>query len=221
MESTRILAAQRWIEELWGWEDVAFRPCQMLEQGIHIQLHHASQDDATSRPRVYLDVGPGYPIAVSGKPLIVGYPSQGQTVVLSWRKQGILGIRASLDMLTDPSESLNVSPKRSTFDTGRFASCAGPLESGGNLDLGLEESTMIDAGVDPEEAGTLLDGPRRLNEERDPDKAAGVSSSEGSDGSASKIDKLPVGSSEPACILLGRRIGFYPRFPVSTKPCRS
>ena len=28
-----------------GWEDVSFRPCQMLEQVIHIQIRHASQAD--------------------------------------------------------------------------------------------------------------------------------------------------------------------------------
>ena len=60
----------------------------MLEKGIHIQLHQTSQTDATGRPRVYSEVGPGYP--VSGKPLIAGYPGRGQTVVSIWRKLVIL-----------------------------------------------------------------------------------------------------------------------------------
>ena len=73
-------------------------------------------------------------------------------------------------MLTDPSESLDASPKRSTFETGRFAGGGDPLEGGGDPDLGLGESTRIGAGVDPKEGGAFPDDPRRLNEDRDPDK---------------------------------------------------
>ena len=81
-------------------------------------------------------------------------------------------------MLTDPSESLDASPKRSTFKTGRFAGGADPLEGGGNPDLELGESTGIGAGIDPVGGGALLDDPRRRNEERDHDKAARVFPSE-------------------------------------------
>ena len=38
----------------------------------------------------------------------------------------------------------------------------------------------------------MLDGTQRRSEERDTEKAASVSSSEGSDGSASEKDKLPA-----------------------------
>ena len=86
-------------------------------------------------------------------------------------------------MLTDPSDSLDASPKRSIFETGRFAGGADSLECGGDTDLSLGESTIIEAGVDPEEGGALSDDLRRRNEERDPDKAAGVSSSEYTNGS--------------------------------------
>ena len=81
-------------------------------------------------------------------------------------------------MLIDPSESLDASPKRSTFEAGRFAGGADPLEGGGDPDLGLGESTEIGAGFNPEKGGTLLDDLWRRNEKRDPDKAAKVSSSE-------------------------------------------
>ena len=64
----------------------------MLENGIHIQLRHSSQADTTGRPRVYVEVGAGYPIAVSEKPLIAGYPGRGQMVVFSWQEKAILGI---------------------------------------------------------------------------------------------------------------------------------
>ena len=60
--------------------------------------------------------------------------------------------RASLVMLNDPSESLDASPKRSTFKTGLLAGGADPLEGGGEPDLGLGESTGIGAGVDPKKA---------------------------------------------------------------------
>ena len=39
-------------------------------------------------------------------------------------------------------------------------------------------STGIGAGIDPAEGRTLLDDPRRRNKERDPEKAATISSSE-------------------------------------------
>ena len=89
-------------------------------------------------------------------------------------------------MLTDPSESLDASPKSSTFETGRFAGSADPLKGGSDQYLGLRESTRIGAGVDPEEGGALPDDPRRRSEERAPDKAVRVSSSEKSNGSVSK-----------------------------------
>ena len=89
-------------------------------------------------------------------------------------------------MLTDPSESLDASPKISTFTTWCFEGGADSLERGGNLDLGRGESTGIGAGTDPAEGGTLLDDPRRRNEERDPDKAIRVSSSGDSSDSVSE-----------------------------------
>ena len=48
------------------------------------------------------------------------------------------------------------------------------------------ESTGIGTGTYPAEGGTLLDNPRRRNEERDPDKAARVSSSDDSNDSVSE-----------------------------------
>ena len=97
-------------------------------------------------------------------------------------------------MLTDPSDSLDASPKRSIFETGRFAGGADSLECGGDTDLSLGESTIIEAGVDPEEGGALSDDPRRRNEERDPDKAVSLSSSEDSNGSVSERDGSLAGS---------------------------
>ena len=130
-------AAQCWIERLWGWEDVSFWPGKMLEQGIHIQLRHASQADTTGRSRVYVEVGPGYLIAASGKPLIAGYPGRGQTVVyIAGGRRAFLAFRASLVMLTDPSESLDASLKSPAFETGRFAGGENPLEGGGRSRLG-------------------------------------------------------------------------------------
>ena len=58
----------------------------------------------------------------------------------------------------------------------------------------MEEFTRIGAGVDPEQEETLLDDTRLRDEERDPDKAAIVSSSEDSNGSVSERDRLPAGS---------------------------
>ena len=130
------------------------------------------------RPRVYVVVGPGYPIAVSENPFSAGYPGRGQTVILSWRKQDILGFPHVAGHDDRSVESLDASPKRSTFETGRFAGGADPQEGGGDPDLELRESTGIGGGVDPEEGGALLDDPRRRNEERDPENAARVSSSE-------------------------------------------
>ena len=49
----------------------------------------------------------------------------------------------------------------------------------------MGEFTRIGAGVDPEQEETLLDDTRLRDEERDPDKAAIVSSSEDSNGSVS------------------------------------
>ena len=74
------------------WEDVPFRPCQVLEQGIHVHIHHAGQDETTGRPRVYVLKGPGYSIAVSGKPYSARYPGRSQAVVFRGWEQGILGI---------------------------------------------------------------------------------------------------------------------------------
>ena len=67
-------------------------------------------------------------------------------------------------MLTNSSEALDASPKRSTFEAGSFVGCADPLEGRGDRDLGLGESTRIEAGVDPEESGALPDDPLRRNE---------------------------------------------------------
>ena len=94
--------------------------------------------------------------------------------------------RASLVMLTNPSESLDASPKRSTFEIRCFAGGADPLESEGDPDLGRGESTGIGAGIDPAKDGILLDDSRRRNEERDPDKATRLSSSEDSNDSVSE-----------------------------------
>ena len=77
--------------------------------------------------------------------------------------------------MTNSSESVDASPKRSIYETGRFVGGAGSLESEGDPDAGLGGSTMIFALVDPEEGGTLLDGPRPHNEECNPEKAAIVS----------------------------------------------
>ena len=73
------------------WKDVPLWPCQVLEKGVHVQLRQARRAYTTGRTRVYVVVGPGYPIAVSRKPLSARYLGRDQTVVLSWRKQGILG----------------------------------------------------------------------------------------------------------------------------------
>ena len=89
-------------------------------------------------------------------------------------------------MLTDPSESLDASPKTSTLKTRCFAGGADSLERGGYPDLGRGESTIIGAGIDPAEGGVWLDDPRRRNEERDPEKAASVSSSKDSNDSVSE-----------------------------------
>ena len=78
-------------------------------------------------------------------------------------------------MLTDPSESLDASPKSSTFKTGPFVGDTSSLESGVNPYMGLGKDTRIGAGVYPEQNRALFDDPRRRNEERDPDKAARVS----------------------------------------------
>ena len=88
-------------------------------------------------------------------------------------------------MLTDPCESLDASPKISTFKTRCFAGGEDSLERGGDPDLGLLESTKIGAGIDPAEGGALINDSGRSNEERDPDKAVRVSSSEDSNGSVS------------------------------------
>ena len=167
----------------------------MFEQGIHIQLRHASQADATGRPRVYLDVGPIYPIAVSGKTLIAGYSGRGQAVELIWQKRGILGLRASLGMLIDPSELLDASPNRSTFETGgALRRRCRSTRKWADPDLGLGASTRIGAGVDHEKGGALLDDLRSLNEKRDLDEAAIVSSSDDSNGSVSEESRLRAGN---------------------------
>ena len=96
-------------------------------------------------------------------------------------------------MPTDPSESLDASPTISTFKTWCFAGGAGSLERGDDPDLGRGESTGIGAGIDPAEGGALLDDPRLRNEERDPDKAARVSSSDDSNGSLSESSRSLAG----------------------------
>ena len=63
-----------------------------LKKRFHVHLRHAVQAETTGRPRMYVVVGPGYPIVVSGKSIRAGYPGRGKTVVLRWRNQGIIGI---------------------------------------------------------------------------------------------------------------------------------
>lgn len=83
-------------------------------------------------------------------------------------------------MLIAPSESLEASPKRSTLDTGRAAGLAS--DTGGQGD---EASITIVVGVD-----TVLDGSatageaRRRADDRDPERAARVASSEVSEESS-------------------------------------
>ena len=98
-------------------------------------------------------------------------------------------------MLTDPSGSLDASPKRSTFETKRFAGGADSIDGGGYLDLGLGDSIGIGTGADPKEGGALLDDPRRRSVELNADKAARVSSIVELNGSLSERDKSPSGSS--------------------------
>ena len=105
-------------------------------------------------------------------------------------------------MLTDPSESLDASPKMSTFKTRGLAGGADALERGGDPDMGLGKSTGIGAGTDTAEGLALLDDPRRRNEDRYLDKAARVSSSEDSSDSGSESYGTLVGSFW-ACLLLG------------------
>ena len=59
---------------------------------------------------------------------------------------------------------------------------------------GLGESTTIGVGADFEEGGARLDDPRRCNEERDPNKAAKVSSSVELKDSVSDEDRSLAGS---------------------------
>ena len=133
-------------------------------------------------------------------------------------------------MLADPSESLNASLKMSTFKTRGLAGGADSLEKGGDpafgnpLELGqaptggiywnwgmhrLGESTGIGVGTDPAEGLALLDDPRRRNEDRDPDKATRVSSSEDSNDSVSESDGTLAGSFW-ACLLLGWEADRFP-----------
>ena len=97
-------------------------------------------------------------------------------------------------MLTDSSVSLDASPKISTFKTRCFAGGEDSLERGGDPDFGRGESAGIGAGTYPAEGGTLLDNPRRRNEERDQDKAARVSSSDDSNDSVSESGGTVAGS---------------------------
>ena len=97
-------------------------------------------------------------------------------------------------MRTDPSESLDASPKMSTFKTWALAGGADSIENRGDPDLVLMESTGIGAGTDPAEGLALLADPRRRNEDLDPDKAAKVSSSEDSNDSVSYSEETLAGS---------------------------
>ena len=90
------------------------------------------------------------------------------------------------DMLNNPLESLDASPRMSVRTTRGLMGGAHSLKQEGDPDLGLGESTKIGAGTDPAESGAVVDDPRRRNEDRDPDKAAKVSSSEDSNGSVSE-----------------------------------
>ena len=89
-------------------------------------------------------------------------------------------------MLSYQSESRDASPKRPTYETERFAGNADPINSEGDRNLVLGESTTIGAGIDLEKCGALPDDPRSRNKERDPDKATRVSSSEKLNGSVLK-----------------------------------
>ena len=103
------------------WEDVHCRPCQVLEQGIHVQLRHGGQAETTGRPRVYVGVTPGYrsrhPKNHSARGTHVG-PKRSYS---AGENRAFSASRGLLVMLTDPSMSLKDSPKRSTFETGLFA----------------------------------------------------------------------------------------------------
>ena len=52
-------------------------------------------------------------------------------------------------MLIASSESLDASPNSLTFEKGRCAGVADPLEGGGGPEMGLEEYMKIGAVVDP------------------------------------------------------------------------
>uniref|UniRef100_A0AAV1T1X3 Uncharacterized protein n=1 Tax=Peronospora matthiolae TaxID=2874970 RepID=A0AAV1T1X3_9STRA len=97
-------------------------------------------------------------------------------------------------MLTDPSESFDASPQIFTFKTRGLAGGADSFRSADDPDLGRGEATEIEAGADPSEGGTLLNDPRRRNEERDPDKAARICSSEKLNSSVSESDGTLTGS---------------------------
>ena len=112
-------------------------------------------------------------------------------------------------MLTDPSDSLDASPKIFTFKTRGLAGGAKSLERGGDPYLGLEEFTGIGVGADPAEGLVLLDDPRCRIEDRDPDKAARVSCSEDSNDSVSECDGTLSGSFW-ACLLLGWEADRFP-----------
>ena len=76
--------------------------------------------------------------------------------------------------------------------------------------MGREESTKIEAGNDLVEGRTLLDDPRRRNEERDPDKTARLSSLDDPNDSVSESDGTLAGSFWACLLLCWRLIVFHP-----------
>ena len=143
---------------------------------------------------MFLEVGPGYTIAVSRKPSISGYPGWSQTVVISWQKHSIFGNRGSLVLLIDPSETFDALTKNSTFGNGSFAGSEYPHECAGEPDLILGGFTRIAARIYPERGGAFFDDPRCRNEERDPDKSSSVSSSKDSNGSVFEVNRQSAGN---------------------------
>ena len=77
---------------------------------------------------------------------------------------------------------------------------------------------MIGSGVGPEEAGAMIDDTRRLNEERNPEKSASVSSSEWSNGSFSEEESMSAGSFLARLPHAWEAHRVYSRLPVPTMP---